>query len=93
VVPGITLRDRLRVLLPSDPNNYYRKPGLVSVEYRGDLGTAKFVMTDFHAFKQGRKVQTAKPIRPSLRLPGRVRGMGVPSRVTISSGDSLRRVW
>src|SRR5438477_3323693 len=25
VAPGITIRDRLRVLLPSDPNNYYRE--------------------------------------------------------------------
>ncbi|MGA2490092.1 MAG: hypothetical protein ABSF99_07880 [Anaerolineales bacterium] len=24
VTPGITIRDRLRVLLPNDPNNYYR---------------------------------------------------------------------
>src|SRR5205807_8188021 len=25
VAPGITIRDRLRVLLPSDPNNYYKE--------------------------------------------------------------------
>ena len=24
VTPGITIRDRLRVLLPNDPENYYR---------------------------------------------------------------------
>ena len=24
VTPGITIRDRLRVLLPNDPDNYYR---------------------------------------------------------------------
>ena len=25
VTPGITIRDRLRVLLPNDPENYYRE--------------------------------------------------------------------
>ena len=25
VTPGITIRDRLRVLLPNDPGNYYRQ--------------------------------------------------------------------
>src|SRR4051812_36354395 len=29
VAPGITIRDRLRVLHPSDPENYYRKLDLV----------------------------------------------------------------
>ena len=27
--PGITIRDRLRVLLPNDPNSYYRERELV----------------------------------------------------------------
>jgi type III restriction enzyme len=51
VAPGITIRDRLRVLLPSDPNNYYRDLDIVPAEYRGDLGTARVVVTNFHAFK------------------------------------------
>ncbi len=51
VAPGITIRDRLRVLLPSDPNNYYKELDIVPVEYRPDLGTAKIVITNFHAFK------------------------------------------
>ena len=29
VTPGITIRDRLRVLLPNDPDNYYRKLDVV----------------------------------------------------------------
>jgi type III restriction enzyme len=55
VAPGITIRDRLRVLQPSDANNYYKELDLVPVEYRGDLGTAKVVITNFHAFKQREK--------------------------------------
>lgn len=51
VTPGITIRDRLRVLLPNDPNNYYRERDLVPPEMAGDLNRAKIVITNFHAFK------------------------------------------
>jgi type III restriction enzyme len=34
VTPGITIRDRLRVLLPSDPRNYYREHDVVPPELR-----------------------------------------------------------
>src|SRR5262249_44833337 len=51
VVPGITIRDRLRVLLPSDPNNYYKELDIVPMEYRGELGAARVVVTNFHTFK------------------------------------------
>jgi type III restriction enzyme len=51
VTPGITIRDRLRVLLPSDPHNYYRALDLVPAEALADLGTAKIVIANFHAFK------------------------------------------
>jgi type III restriction enzyme len=67
VAPGITIRDRLRVLLPSDPNNYYRELDVVPTEYRGDLGTAKIVITNFHALgasltKARRTRRSAKPV-------------------------------
>jgi len=55
VTPGITIRDRLRVLLPSDPNNYYKELDIVPAEYRGDLGTARIVVTNFHTFKPREK--------------------------------------
>ncbi len=41
VAPGITIRDRLRVLLPSDPDNYYRQRDIVPPDRVGDLGRAK----------------------------------------------------
>src|SRR3546814_3756157 len=34
VAPGITIRDRLRVLLPSDPENYYAEIGRASCRER-----------------------------------------------------------
>jgi len=37
VTPGITIRDRLRVLLPNDPNNYYRQRDLLPPRYDGAI--------------------------------------------------------
>lgn len=51
VTPGITIRDRLRVLLPSDPQNYYRQHDIVSPHLFEELGRAKILVTNFHAFK------------------------------------------
>jgi type III restriction enzyme len=50
VTPGITIRDRLRVLLPSDPENYYRKMDVVPPEDRDDIYRAKVIVTNFHSF-------------------------------------------
>src|SRR6266851_1765578 len=51
VSPGITIRDRLRVLLPNDPDNYYRQRDVVPSETLPQLGEAKIIITNFHAFK------------------------------------------
>jgi len=51
VTPGITIRDRLRVLLPSDPNDYYRERDLVPPELREHLGRARIVITNFHGLQ------------------------------------------
>ena len=50
VTPGITIRDRLRVLLPNDPKNYYRQLDLVPSDLLLELGKIKIVITNFHAF-------------------------------------------
>jgi type III restriction enzyme len=50
VTPGLTIRDRLRVLLPSDPQNYYRMRDLVPPSLAGGLGQAQIVITNYHAF-------------------------------------------
>lgn len=41
VTPGITIRDRLRVLLPSDPDNYYRALDILPADLRERLGQAR----------------------------------------------------
>ena len=51
VAPGITIRDRLRVLLPSDPGNYYEFLDIVPGDMRAALGQAKIVITNYYAFK------------------------------------------
>ena len=37
VTPGITIRDRLRVLQPNDPDSYYASRELVPTDMLGDL--------------------------------------------------------
>ena len=60
VTPGITIRDRLRVLLPNDPDNYYRKMDLVPSDLFPELGKAKILITNFHAFKPREQVSTGR---------------------------------
>jgi len=50
VTPGITIRDRLRVLMPNDPENYYRLHDLVPTQMMGQLHRASIVITNYHAF-------------------------------------------
>jgi hypothetical protein len=52
VTPGITIRDRLRVLLPSDPENYYETRNLVPPDMVGDVRKAKVEIVNYHVFKR-----------------------------------------
>src|ERR1039458_305868 len=47
---GITIRDRLRVLMPNDAGNYYRFLDIVPPDLMPELGKAKIVITNFHSF-------------------------------------------
>jgi type III restriction enzyme len=51
ITPGITIRDRLRVLQPDHPENYYRLRDLVPAELYGSFGQARIVITNFHALQ------------------------------------------
>ena len=85
VAPGITIRDRLRVLLPSDPNNYYRELDIVSAEHRADLGTARVAITNFHAFKLREKGDAGG-------LTKRVLTARTPGAFTESPDEMVNRV-
>jgi type III restriction enzyme len=60
VTPGITIRDRLRVLLPNDPDNYYRQRDIVPAYMFEQLGQANILITNFHAFQLRETVSAGK---------------------------------
>ena len=66
ITPGITIRDRLRVLLPDDPENYYRTRELLPADMLGDIAKAKIVITNFHAFKRHETMDLSKVGRALL---------------------------
>lgn len=51
VSPGITIKDRLRVLLPTDPQNYYDRWDILPLTLKEEIRKAKVVVTNFHALK------------------------------------------
>lgn len=63
VAPGITIRDRLRVLLPEDPENYYDLRDLIPSDLKGGLDHARIVITNYHSFQ----LKDAKEIRNVAR--------------------------
>ncbi|MPZ67513.1 MAG: restriction endonuclease [Pseudonocardiaceae bacterium] len=63
VTPGITIKDRLRVLLPEDAENYYDMRDLIPADLKGGLEHARIVITNFHAFL----LKDAKEIRGVAR--------------------------
>lgn len=85
VAPGITIRDRLRVLLPSDPNNYYGALDLVPPDLMDELGTAKVVITNFHAFQRRSQIGAGK-------LTKQVLASGDAERFLETPGQMVRRV-
>ena len=87
--PGITIRDRLRVLLPNDPDGYYRSRGLVPADMLGALERAKIVITNFHAFKPRETMAVSKGGRALLQGRG---GRNPEPRSLESEGRMLRRV-
>jgi type III restriction enzyme len=60
ITPGITIRDRLRVLLPNDPDNYYRRLDVLPPDSLERLGQAKILITNFHAFQLRETVSAGK---------------------------------
>jgi type III restriction enzyme len=60
VTPGITIRDRLRVLLPNDPGNYYRQRDLLPSDMMEELGKAKILVTNFHTFLRREKINAGR---------------------------------
>ena len=87
VTPGITIRDRLRVLLPNDPDNYYEHRDLVPKHMLGAIQQARIVLTNYHAFRRRERESIAKGTRALVQGP---RGRAVDT--TETEGQMLRRV-
>jgi type III restriction enzyme len=47
VAPGLTIKDRLRVLQPNDPESYYASRELVPHDLLEDVSRAKIVITNY----------------------------------------------
>lgn len=85
VTPGITVRDRLRVLQPNDGENYYQKLDLVPPELRVELEKAKIVITNYHAFK-------LRELNPAAKLTKNILTQGKESAFTETPDQMVRRV-
>ena len=86
VTPGITIRDRLRVLYPNDPDSYYARRELVPNDMLPDLGRAKIVVTNFHAFKLRERMDISSGGRRLLQ------GRGPELRTLETEGQMIQRV-
>ena len=86
VTPGLTIRDRLRVLHPNDPDSYYRGRELVPADMLADLGRARIVITNFHAFRRRETLPLSRGGRALLQ------GRGASIRSIESDGQMLQRV-
>lgn len=85
VTPGITIRDRLQVLLPSHSENYYRQMDLVPVELRGDLLRAQVFITNYHTFK-------LRELWEASKLTKTILGNGGKSGLTETPEQMVARV-
>ena len=66
VAPGITVRDRLRILLPADPNNTYILHDIVPRDLPTGCSGQRIVVTNHHAFKARETMQAPKLVKGIL---------------------------
>jgi len=69
VTPGITIKDRLRVLLPNDPDTYYTAMDLVTADQLVQLMQARILLTNFHTFLRRDKIEAASLTKKVLAGP------------------------
>lgn len=86
ITPGITIRDRLRVLQPNDPDSYYTGRELIPSDMLPDIARAKIVITNYHAFKLRERINLAAGNRALLQ------GRGPELQTMETDGQMLQRV-
>ena len=67
VAPGLTIKDRLRVLQPNDPDSYYASREIIPRDMLADLDKARIVITNYHAFKLRERIELSKGGRRLLQ--------------------------
>ncbi len=102
VTPGITIRDRLRVLLPESPDNYYRERDIVSAADLERLGQARIAITNFHslqlreaqvASKTTKEILTRGKASPFVETPDQMvrrvcRGLGSKRQIVVLNDEA-----
>lgn len=86
VTPGLTIKDRLRVLQPNDPDSYYASRELVPGDMLDDVNRAKIVIINYHAFKPRERIELSKGGRSLLQ------GRGEELNTLETEGQMLQRV-
>ena len=86
VTPGLTIKDRLRVLQPNDPDSYYQSRELVPNDLLPDLERAKIIITNYHAFKLRERMELSRGGRMLLQ------GRGPALNTLETEGQMLQRV-
>jgi type III restriction enzyme len=86
VAPGLTIKDRLRVLQPNDPDSYYASRELVPGDMLEDVNRAKIVITNYHAFNPRERLELSKVGRSMLQ------GRGDELNTKETEGQMLQRV-
>jgi type III restriction enzyme len=85
--PGLTIKDRLRVLQPNDPDAYYASRELMPNDMLDDIHRAKIVITNYHAFKLRERIELSAGGRSLLQ--GRT---GDELNTLETEGQMLQRV-
>lgn len=86
VTPGLTIKDRLRVLQPNDPDSYYASRELVPNDLLDEMKDAKILITNYHAFKLRDRLELSKGGRSLLQ------GRGEELKTLETEGQMLQRV-
>ena len=86
VAPGLTIRDRLRVLQPNDLDSYYASRELMPSDMLDDLERAKIVITNYHAFRLRDRLELSRGGRALLQ------GRGEALHTLETEGQMLQRV-
>ncbi len=87
VAPGLTIKDRLRVLQPNDPDSYYQSRELIPSDMMPDLERARIVITNYHAFKLRDRMELSSGGRALLQG-----GHGEALNTLETEGQMLQRV-